>query len=108
MAFSINQIQIGMRDTVLWVRSLGFNTTDSGDGVTNVEAGMEGAMDIPHVFMPIASDGMAYGEADRLWEAVCEKGLGDHPDVDIQLSYSPKDGVSTLGLFGINDDLLNA
>lgn len=106
--FSISQIQPTMRDTVLWVRSLGFNTTDSGDGITNVEAGMEGAIGIAHVFMVIASDSTAFGEADRLWEAVCEKGLGERPDVDVQMGYSPKDEVTTLCLFGVYDQILHS
>ena len=92
-------VQPAMRGVVAWLRQLGFDTTDSGDGVTNVAMGMEGALDIPHVFMLCASE-VAFAEADRLWAEVNRKGL---TGATVQMSYSPEDRECVLSLFGIDD-----
>lgn len=44
----------GIRRTVRWLRSLGFETTDSGDGVTKPAMGLtwdDGVRDHPHVII---------------------------------------------------------
>jgi hypothetical protein len=97
--FDINDIQPRLRKTVTWLRSLGFKTCDSGDGVINVEAGMEGALDIPHVAMAVDSDKMKE-ESHRLYDACLLAGISGK----IEVSYDPADGVAILMLYDVLDD----
>jgi hypothetical protein len=102
--FDYSELAPGIRETVRLLRSNGFETTDSGDGVANVESGIEGAMDIPMVACATSPLTMA-GDADRLWELVrplCE----GSPDVRVEASYSPNDGVALLLLLGFDDTFL--
>jgi hypothetical protein len=69
------------------LRANGYVTTDSGDGVTNVEAGMEGALPFPHVVCRVAPTNLV-SEANRLHALF--------PEWDVQANYSPNDGVATL------------
>lgn len=59
----MSAIQPSMRRLIAFLTERGFITTDSGDGVTNVKAGMEDALDYPHVFM-VSDDVTA--DADHL------------------------------------------
>ena len=44
----------GIRRTVHWLRAHGFETTDSGDGVSKTQAIFDGeALDVPHAFMKL-------------------------------------------------------
>jgi hypothetical protein len=71
----------GIRDLVKELREVhGLETCDSGDGVTNVEAGMEGALEERHVFILV--------ELDRMIETT--KFLSeDYPDAWVECSWSP-------------------
>lgn len=76
----------GIRDTVAWLRSLGFNTTDSGDGKTKrriIDAGY--ALPEPHVFM-VVSPRHAIDDARRLWSFA--KGIAG---TRVELHYNPDD-----------------
>lgn len=107
----------GIRGTVLWLRSLGFRTTDSGDGTVNPGAGMEGAWDIPHVIMEVPPDRMLV-EADRLHALVealglplsqvpMEEGSGQMvPAWQVEAHYAPGDGTAVLLLTGVDDAVL--
>jgi len=97
--FSINDIQPKLRKTVTWLRGLGFKTCDSGDGVTNVEAGMEGALEIPHVAMAVDPDKMKE-ESHRLYFACQRAGI----EGKIEVLYDPADGVAILMLYDVLDD----
>lgn len=95
------EIQPTMVRTVAWVRSLGFETTDSGDGVTNVDAGMEGAMSVPHVVARVPTHALvAY--ADVMWGAVRVRGL-DRRGATVEAVYGPGDGVATVVIYGVTD-----
>lgn len=94
-----------MRETVSWLRLMDFNTTDSGDGVTNVEAGMEGALTIPHVFM-VSSREMGFIEADVIWGALKRRSLDKVEGVSVEMSYSPIDRKVIIALYGVDDALL--
>jgi len=94
----------GIRKTVLWLREHGFDTTDSGDGVTNVEAGMEDALDIPHVHMVISTRRMVSAARDLYDLLLSRKIAVDHGT--IQSTYDPVSGVATLSLYGVDDSML--
>ncbi len=90
--FDPNMLDAGIRDTVVFLRKNGFNTTDSGDGSKN---DMECAMPIPNVAMTCAPEEMI-AEADRLARLILSSGhdlreLGndEHGAAEIQASYDP-------------------
>jgi hypothetical protein len=98
----------------------GFHTTDSGDGVTNVEAGMGCAVDYPHVCMVVRDEyGIDDGdqlvrEATRLhkliqkWTLTEIGPMSDDPQVPgIQATFDPGDGSALITLVGVTDDMLD-
>lgn len=100
----------GIRRTVALLRSWGFETTDSGDGVTNVQAGMEGAMTRPNVYITVRSDEMI-GEADRLLGLLLDIGVevdtqGPDDAPCIQGMYDPCGDSAGILLMGVDDALL--
>ena len=86
--------------TVAWMQSLGFRTTDSGDGRINVQAGMEGALPFPHVVAIIDDPLEMVAESWRLLDACKAAGL---TGARIEASYSPCDGVALVMLYGVED-----
>ena len=101
MEFDETKIQPTMRKVCRWLRSNGYVTTDSGDGVINVLAGMEGALDRPHVFMQVGSPYDGVRSAQGLLKLCQEKGLAE--GYRIEYLYSPIDGVGVLALYGVSD-----
>lgn len=104
----------GIRETVRFLRRNGFRTTDSGDGKTNVEAGMEGAIDEPHV-VSRSTVADVVEEARRLWAILTDLGLesaafGEHGGgkFAIEAHYDVGAIVSTITLWGVDDDVLRA
>ncbi len=95
------QIQPAMRSLVRWLRILDFDTTDSGDGVTNVQAGMEGALDEPHVFCRVEPD-KGCTEARRLLME-CRMAEFDLTHLRVEFMFSPQDEVGILALYGVTD-----
>src|SRR4051812_36068008 len=92
-----------MRVLVAWLNSKGFLTTDSGDGITNVQAGMEGALDFPHVFMVVSPDKLV-SEARRLVQQLEREGfIFDGVSRYVEATYNPTDGVAGLMLGGLSD-----
>lgn len=96
-----DEIQPRMRRLVALLQSVGFQTTDSGDGVTNVEAGMEDALDFPHVFMTCDSRKLVE-EARRLLTIV--RTWIRATEFQIECTYSPVDDTAVLALYGLTDD----
>jgi len=113
----------GIRNTVKWLREQGFNTTDSGDGVTNIQAGMEGALDIAHVHIVLEDPTQLVPEARRLYYVLQRHGVNfdidtskytscaDAPDLRdlgprIEAFYDPYGDLSILSLFNVDDALL--
>lgn len=94
----------GIRKTVLWLREHGFDTTDSGDGVANVEAGMEDALDIAHVHMSTTPLKMV-GAARDLACLLETRKIKLEPGM-IQATYDPMDGSAILSLYGVDDSML--
>jgi hypothetical protein len=111
--FNYDALTPGIRRTVQWLHAHGFETIDSGDGATNVAAGMEGACPFPmvvvaprlpspsHLDGPTLAMDFAYAETHRLWGLV--KGF---PGVRVELSYDPADGATYIMLSGLDDKLL--
>ncbi len=101
----IEGLDPGIRKTVEWLNECGFETTDSGDGVSKV--GMECALDVPNVFMEVTPDSMVE-EARRLHALLQDRGVdfGQYADASIQASFDPVDGSSILELYGVDDAML--
>lgn len=85
-----DQIDPGIRATVKLLRAEGFETTDSGDGVSKPRAWYASgeAMSCPNVAMHVTLTSIV-PEAHRLLKL-----LG--PDWQVQAMYSPNDGIATL------------
>lgn len=86
--FDYESLNPGIRETVRWLHYNGFETCDSGDGVTNAEAGMECAMDTPMVACQVQLS-VLIAETDRLWSLLCSLHGGVPPSVSVQASYAP-------------------
>ena len=93
-----DEIQPTMVRTVAWLQRHGFRTCDSGDGVLNVDAGMDGALDFPHVFAKVQPN-MMVDDADHLRRLATAAGMGG----TVECSYSPDDGTATVALYGVTD-----
>lgn len=89
----VRALDEGVRDLVVWLRAQGFETTDSGDGVSKPPVGR--VFDVPHVFIRVAPDDL-FSETARLVRAFAERG-GEEPT--IEATYRPADGVALVGLF---------
>lgn len=107
----------GIRATVKWLRSNGFDTIDSGDGETH-----EFECDIKHPYVHIqVSPHEMVQESVRLYlllqqrGAIPEEPASEPPDLKsyeeqvawyqkqpgIEASYSPLDGLATISLFNV-------
>lgn len=107
-----SELDPGVRRVVQWLNDRNFETTDSGDGVTKLAAGWteeeDGIIDVPHVFITCDSFGLV-AEADRLVRLLELIGITLSPigeGVHIQATYDPVNKTASIGLFGLNDDLL--
>lgn len=99
----LNALDPGIRRLVVALRDAGFETTDSGDGVSKPDVGR--VFDVPHVIMVIHTNAIV-AEAQRLVETLGHLGVRVKPGV-VQAHYDPADGVATLGVFGVNDAMLD-
>lgn len=109
---AFNEINPGIVKLVAMLRSNGFDTVDSGDGVTNVPL-MECVLERPHVFIVVEPDKMI-SESHRLYDMMW--GLANFdPDVEmippqptgaIEVSYSPIDKTAVIGLLDLDDEFI--
>jgi len=97
----------------------GFKTTDSGDGHTNVNAGMEMALPFPHVMIVVTDPSTLSVEADRLVQLLKDQGvdfqlpvMGESMTETVETSkrlpsveaiYSPLDGYAIITLLNVVD-----
>lgn len=108
----IDELDPGIRQTVLWLRKNGYDTTDSGDG--SKVATMERAMPFPNVAIRVDLDGPELvSVADDLAYALKEQGIMIEPQNEdgkpyIQASYDPVDASAMILLCNVDDDLLFA
>lgn len=85
----------GIRRTVAMLNEHGFHTTDSGDGVTNVAAGMDDALPYPNVAILVTPAAMLIAEALRLHDliqarGICVEPMGEDPQMPaIQATFDP-------------------
>ena len=111
--FDASKLNPGIRRTVCWLRSMGFNTTDSGDGETH-----DHDCDRPYAYVSMRG---GQEDADRLRRVLLHAGIpvqssaeawgggGDQPaGVHINYTYDPADGIGIVDLAGLHDDLLPA
>lgn len=104
----------GIRHTVRWLQSEGFDTTDSGDG----ESKLQGddpclcALPFPHVAISV-SPARLHEEADRLWELLIQARINvtativDNeqlvPAVNVEATYFPGSKTAMILLSGVKD-----
>lgn len=109
--FDYEALAPGIRMTVRWLHSLGFYTTDSGDGSTNQATGMECSeawKGVPMVAIEVPDERHLISSTNWLWtclEQLFGKG-GVPPVVGVEGSYSPQDGYCVILLTGLDDNLL--
>lgn len=94
----------GIRETVRWLRGLGYETTDSGDGETKSEE--HRSVDGPHVFMRVDHRSVA-SDADLLFLSLRHAGIHATEGM-VQATYDPGSAVQVLALFGVDDAMLAA
>lgn len=91
------EVSPGIQYAVRRMRDWGYQTTDSGDG-SNFEAGMECALEFPHVFAQLEDLNFAFTQANNL-QYLLEKEFPGK-DVTVEMSYSPIDKVCVLMAYG--------
>lgn len=96
----IANVQPTMRRTVAFLRAMGLDTTDSGDGVANVQAGMEGSLAFPHVCAVVDGES-ALRRAEKLAATLREMLVPDN--VSVEVAYSSKDGKTILTVLNLCD-----
>lgn len=99
--FDSLQLDPGIRAIVMEFRANGFTTTDSGDGISKHEQGIddEGTLDCPHVFMEVEPAEMK-SEADRLQKLVESDPSLAANTIEVAVSYAPADGIAILQWIG--------
>lgn len=113
--FDPEELDPGVRRLVLWLRGLGFDTTDSGDGRTKLAAGFDegSALPYPHVAICVEPENLVR-DADRLADLLQEEhGIEvgptppEPPDPPrIEASYDPSTGTAMLLLLHVDDSML--
>lgn len=91
------ELDLGIRETVRFLRDNGFNTTDSGDGVSKPKG--DCVIDESHVFIVCDIEELIY-EADRLYDLLIDKGI-EGSTFTIQASYNPHDGTGVIMFLGV-------
>lgn len=93
----------GIREAVRWLRELGFNTTDSGDGRSKPEEAR--SIEGPHVVIVYEGPDFLEIVAEDLLGLLADR-FGEVPgDVEIQANFNPRDGVCMILVLG--DGLLD-
>lgn len=106
-------INPGIVRTVKWLRSHGFATCDSGDGVTHAHS-----CDRDHAYVVIRAEGLALiTESLRLCAMLRAVAIEVVPQAQafddggliapcVQASYDPADGIALIDLMGVCDSML--
>lgn len=106
-----------IRGLVVWLRDMGFETCDSGDGVSKFEdrsRNEECELDYPHVFIHVSPETLLL-ECNRLWIALVNAGLRIGPlsskDIGKRLPgvvgrYEPGDYHSFIELVNVTTDMV--
>jgi hypothetical protein len=96
-----SEIDPGVRRLVRWLNELGFETTDSGDGVSKPD--MECALAVPNVAIVMGDKGDLIHNADCLHAELVKLGVFLNKSRSIQASYDPDDGSCIILLLGVSD-----
>lgn len=91
------QLDPGIIGLVALLRAHGFETTDSGDGVSKKAKGIDDALPYPHVFCVVDPDRLVI-EAKRAWHTL--NVYPEYEDLSIEASYSPDDNAAILAIYG--------
>lgn len=95
-----DELDPGIRRTVAYLRGLGYETTDSGDGRTKAEAIAEGlALPFPHIVIRVSSSALI-GYSHDLAKLMLDR----VPDGHIEASYDPSDGIALVTVCGVADE----
>ncbi len=94
-----DQLDPGIRETVKWLHSFAYRTTDSGDGVS--KPAEQRTFDVPHVAIRLHAEAILTAEARSLVMYCQTAGM---PLAVVEASYSTADNVALLMLFprGVN------
>ena len=111
---TFEELDPGIRYTVRWLWSEGFDTTDSGDGESKLvgDDPCGCALPFPHVAVRVDPSNL-YAEADRLWELLIQIGIDVHatfveneqvcPRVNVEATYFPGSKTAMILLSGVRD-----
>jgi hypothetical protein len=94
-----DELDVGIRETVRWLRDHGFNTCDSGDGSKAVT--MDCAESVPNVHM-LSTPALLVDDADHLDGLLRQRGVAGYR---IQATYAPGEP-AVLSLYDVNDELM--
>jgi hypothetical protein len=90
---NINELDPGIRRHVVALRDAGFETKDSGDGISKKGGPGEACMwEYPNVFIRLASDDDMVAEAERALGVL----LGVEPGWHVEASWSTHDRTKVL------------
>ena len=95
----------GIRETVRWLNDLGYNTSDSGDGVTKPAVGR--VFDFPHVVVVLQNKERIAHNADLIARALKQKGIEcDGLEVEVEGVYLAGQQSASIFVRGVNDAML--
>lgn len=97
-AFRIDWCDPGIRDLVARLRDAGYQTTDSGDGVSKPDVGR--VLDIPHVFIRLGNDEDLGHRARCLMGKMESWGYRAADGWHVEATYSTADGIAMLAALG--------
>lgn len=96
----------GIRKVVQFLRENGFDTCDSGDGVTHEHAC---DLDRPYVHILVQEPAKLVAEADRLTELLSQHGIKLEPQDEevtarsVEASYWPASQTAVMSLWNVTD-----
>lgn len=99
----------GIREVVRLLRDAGFDTTDSGDGVSKPAVGR--TLDIPHVHIRVLRADLidaSHAVRDLLKHRGVRFGKVQAPCPHVEATYSPCDGVAVVSVYGVDGAMLVA
>lgn len=91
-----SELDPGIRSTVEFLREHGFETTESGDGISKPQD--QRTLHVPHVFMVVDPPKMVT-ESDRLYNLIKNHGYLKE-DTHIEAAYNPTDGIAVIIFLG--------
>jgi hypothetical protein len=103
-----DELNPGIVKMVELINSMGFRTTDSGDGETHDH---ECDRDVGYVVVVLRADQKLHESADTIARKLMERGVklatpGSAEGTLIHSSYSPNDGVRLVDIHNVHDRML--